>query len=104
MPAIGVAPWFKVKVTFVIVSGSITSLKVAAAFLLRATPVAPFAGSVKVTVGAVVSAAAPVVKVHTKLLANALPARSLAPVVIVAVKRVLAARLADGEKVAVKPT
>ncbi len=39
-------------------------LKVAAIFLLIATPVSLFAGSVKVTVGGVVSVAAAVVKFH----------------------------------------
>ena len=90
-----------VTVTFaaVIVSGSIASLKVAAIFLFSATPVALFAGSVEVTVGAVVSAVAPVVKLQTKLLASGLPARSLAPVVIVTVKAVLGARWPEGVKV-----
>ena len=59
------------------------------------------AGRVDVTMGAVMSGVAPVVKVHTKLLARALPARSLAPVVIVPVKRVLGASWAVGVKVAV---
>ena len=53
-----------------------------------------------VTVGAVVSGVTPVVKLHTKSLANALPARSLAPVVIVAVYVVLSTRLLAGVKVA----
>ena len=66
------------------VKGSIASLKVAAIFLLTATPVAALAGSVKLTVGAVVSEPAPVVKLHPKALAMALPARSLTPVVIMA--------------------
>ena len=65
MPATGVAPCFKAKVNVVIVSGSIALLKMAATFLLRATPVAPFAGSVEVTVGAVVSSTAAVIKLHT---------------------------------------
>src|SRR5256885_1576757 len=69
----------------VIVKASIASLKAAAIFWLMATPVAALAGTVKLTVGAVVSGVAPVVKLQTKLLASALPARSLAPVVIVAV-------------------
>jgi hypothetical protein len=86
------------------VEGSIASLKVAVGFVLRATRVAEFAGTVELTVGGVVSGAAPVVKLQTKLLTIALPARSLAPVVIVAVKRVLAARLLVGVKVAVVPT
>ena len=46
---------------------------------------------------------APVVKVHTLLTASALPAKSLDPVVIVAVYTVLAARLAAGLKVTVTP-
>ena len=68
-----------------IVKGSIDSLKVAATCWLRTTPMAPFAGSVELTVGAVVSGTVPVVKLHTLSTASALPARSLAPVVIVAV-------------------
>jgi hypothetical protein len=52
-------------------------------------------------VGAVVSVVAPVVKVQIKELAKEVPDRSLAPVVIVAVKRVLIARLAVGAKVAI---
>ena len=44
---------------------------------------------------------AAVVKLQAKLLANALPARSWTPVVIVAVKVVLAARLLAGVKVAI---
>ena len=74
-----------VKSAVVMVSGSIDSLNVAATVLLSATLVWRSAGLVEVTVGAVVSAVAPVVKVQTKLLASGLPARSLAPVVIVAV-------------------
>ena len=85
MPETGVDPCFNVKVRLVIVNGSIASLKVAVIFVLIATPVAALAGTVRLTVGAVVSGAAPVVKLHTKSLASALPARSLAPVVIVAV-------------------
>ena len=84
-PETGVVPCFKVKVAVVIVNGSIASLKVAAIPWLIGTPVAAFAGSVELTVGAVMSGVAPVAKLHTKSLANALPARSLAPVVIVAV-------------------
>src|SRR5437588_11995734 len=58
-----------------------------------ATPVAALAGTVALTVGRVVSGVSPVVKLQTKLLANALPARSLASVVIVAVYAVQRARL-----------
>jgi hypothetical protein len=88
----------------VIVAGSIASLKVALMFLLMGTPVAVSAGSVEVTVGGVTSVVVPVVKVHVWLAANALPARSLNPVVTVAVWRVLTARLPVGAKVAVLPT
>src|SRR6185369_862614 len=98
-----VVPCFKVKVTGVVVKGSIASLKVAAIFWLMATPVAAFAGTVKLTVGAVVSRVAPVVKLQTKLFASALPARSLLPVVTVAVEVVLGARALKGLKVAVTP-
>ncbi len=56
---------FTVKVAVAIVNGSIASLKVAVTTLLVATPVARSSGIVEITVGAVVSGAAPVVKVHT---------------------------------------
>jgi len=85
VPETGVAPCVKVKVAAVIVAGSIASLKVAAMFPLTTTLVAVLAGSVELTVGAVVSAVVPVVKLHVLLTANGLPARSLTPVVIVAV-------------------
>src|SRR5437773_505595 len=65
------------------------------------TPVAEFAGTVALTVGAVVSGITPVVKLHTKSAASALPARSLAPALIVAVYVVRDARLPAGAKVAV---
>jgi hypothetical protein len=63
--------------------------------------VATFAGFVELTVGAVTSVVAPVVKDQTKGLAKELPAGSLAPVVIVAVKVVLAVRLLVGANVAI---
>jgi hypothetical protein len=63
-----------------------------------ATAVAPLAGTVETTVGA-----GAVVKVHTKLAASAIPAGSFAPVVIVAVNKVPAARTVVGVKVAVVP-
>jgi len=69
----------------VAVVGSIASLKVAVMLLLTGTLVPVSAGSVEVTVGAVPSAPAPVVKFHVALAANALPAKSLIPVVSVAV-------------------
>src|SRR5450759_1774302 len=80
VPATDVAPCFKVKVVAVRVDGSIGTLKVAVTILLRTTPVARSAGSVKVTVGA-----ASVVNVNTISAASALPAKSVTPVVIVAV-------------------
>ena len=68
-----------------------------------ATAVAALAGRVELTVGAVVSEVAPVVKLQMKSVASALPARSLAPVVTVAVYAVSGARLPAGVKVAVTP-
>ena len=103
MPETSDIPRLKVKVAVLTVKGSIASLNVAARFLPSRTSVAPFAGTVKVTIGAVVSGVAPVVKVHTWSLASGLPARSRAPVVIVAVYRVLGARATVGLKVAVTP-
>src|SRR5947199_130089 len=100
---IGVVPCFKVKVIGVVVKGSIASLKVAAIFWLIASPVAALAGTVKLTIGAVVSGVAPVVKLQTMLLAGALPARSLVPVRRSSDLVVLAARSLNGLKVAVTP-
>jgi hypothetical protein len=84
-PVTDVAPCFSLKVAVVIVRGSIASLKAAAMFPPIAAPVAAFTGTVKLTVGAVLSTDASVVKLQTKSAARALPARSAAPVVIVAV-------------------
>jgi hypothetical protein len=53
------------------------------------------------TVGRV--GAGPVLKLHTKLLVSAFPARSVTPVVIVAVNRVLGASKAAEVKVATAP-
>ena len=98
-PATGVAPGpVKVNVAAVIVAGFMASLNVAETRVLTGTTVAPFAGTVETTVGG-----AAVVKVHTKLADNGTPAGSFAPVVIVAVKRVLLARTAVGVNVAVVP-
>ena len=72
--------------------------------LLIATPVAAFRGSVELTVGGVVSRATPVVKLQTKLAASALPARFLAPGLILAVYTVLGARLPRGVNVAITPS
>jgi len=71
----------------------------------RDTAVASFAGIVEVTVGMVVSGAAPVVKVQRYLATNELAGSSwsCAPVVIVAVNVVLGARFSVGVKVATEP-
>src|SRR5437667_359141 len=61
-------------------------------------------GTVRLTLGGVVLGVAPVVKLQLKSVARALPARSLALVVIVAVYTVLGARVLTGLKVAVTPT
>jgi len=74
------------------------SLNVAEIAVLTATAVAPLAGIVEVTVGG-----AAVVKVQTKLAASAAPVGSFAPVVIVAIYKVLVVRTAVGVNVAVVP-
>ncbi|MEA3552748.1 hypothetical protein U7114_19295, partial [Pseudarthrobacter sp. C1] len=63
------------------VEASIASENVPVAFAVTATPVAPAAGDVPVTVGAVVSPppAAAVVKDQVLSCANALPATSFTP-------------------------
>src|SRR5438309_1408082 len=91
------------KLAVLIVKGSIASLKVALMVGLIATAEATLAGTVALTVGGVVSGVAPVVKLQLKFAASALPARSLAPVVIVAVYAVRGARALAGVKVAVTP-
>jgi len=87
-----------VKVVPVMVAGFMASLNVAEMGVLTATRVARFAGTVETTEGG-----GAVVNVHTKLAARAAPAESCAPVVMVAVYVVLAARSTSGVKVAVKP-
>src|ERR1700722_10401263 len=88
----------KVNVAAVIVAGFMASLNVAEIAVLTATAVAALTGIMETTVGG-----AAVVKVHTKLAASAVPAGSIAPVVIVAVYRVLVERTAVGVNVAVVP-
>ena len=61
------------------------SLKVIATTLLLATSVALLIGSIEFTIGNIRSGALTVVKLTVLLLASALPAISLAPVVTVAV-------------------
>jgi hypothetical protein len=87
-----------VKVAPLIVAGFMASLNTAEIVVFTARAVAPFAGTVETTVGG-----ATVVKVHTKLAASEAPSGSFAPVVIVAVNKVLLARTADGVNVAVLP-
>ncbi len=64
---------------------------------------ARFAGTVVTTAGPVMTGAAAVVKVQTKLLAIAAPVRPVTPVVTVAVYIVLYARFVLGVKVATLP-
>jgi hypothetical protein len=98
-PFTGVAPGpANVNVAALMVAGFMGSLKVAEIVVLRATPVAPFAGTVEMTVGG-----GAVVKDHTKLAASGTPVGSFAPVVIVAVNEVLVARMVVGVNVAVVP-
>jgi hypothetical protein len=82
----------------VIEDAIIGTLKVAVIFWLRGTLVAPLAGTVEVT-----ASLGAVVKVHACLAASALPVKSFAAVVIVAVYGVEPARRAAGVKVAVFP-
>ena len=98
-PATGVAPGpVTVKVAALMVAGFIAALNVAEIGVLTATAPAKFAGIVETTVGGEA-----VVKVHTKLAARPTPAESFAPVVIVALNKVLFARTTVGVKVAVEP-
>jgi hypothetical protein len=85
------------------VAGAIASSNVPVTALLTATPVALLSGLLELTVGGVVSAPAPVVKLHTWLAASAFPATSVMAVVSVAVYVVLLARDADGVNVAIVP-
>jgi hypothetical protein len=87
-----------VNVAALIVAGFMDSLNRADTTVLTATAVAPFTGTVEITV-----AAGAVVNVQTTLAANGAPAESFAPVVIVAVYEVLVARTAVGVNVAVVP-
>jgi len=98
VPITGMAPGpVKVNVAALIVAGFMASLNVAETTVLTGTPVAPIVGTVETTVGA------PVVKLHAKLLASAFPPVSVAPVVIVAVYTVFAAKTTIGVNVAVVP-
>jgi hypothetical protein len=85
-----------VKDAGLIVAASIGTLNMAEIAVLMATLVAPFTGTVEMTAGG-----GAVVKVQTKLPVNDTPAGSFAPVVMVAVNKVLLARIAVGVNVAV---
>ena len=93
-------PSLTVNVFVLMVEDCITSLNVAVMILLIATPVAPLAGLVEMTVGAIKS---PVLKPQVWSKAIAFPAKSLTPVVILAVYVVESDRLLDGVNVAVVP-
>jgi hypothetical protein len=93
----------RVEVAVVRVSGFMGSLKLAVISVLIATPVVFAAGLVELTVGAVMSGAAPVVKLQLTGAAMELPATSSTPVVTRAVQVVLAGRLLVGVKVATLP-
>ena len=85
------------------VMGFIASEKFAVMTRLNATPTDAAVGSTESTVGAVVSGAIPVVKLHETLLPSAFPAKSFAPVLTVAVYSVFALTLVAGLNVAVTP-
>ena len=86
VPATGLpAPSATVNVAVEMDAPAIVSLNVAFTAVFAGTPAWLAAGFVEVTVGGVVSAAAPVVKVQTLPAARALFARSVTPVVMVAV-------------------
>jgi hypothetical protein len=82
-----------VKLLAVMEAGAMASLKVAVTLLVKQTPVAPSNGLTKVTVGAVMSPVLLVVNVHTKSVAKVLLAKSFAKVVILAVNKVLFAKV-----------
>ena len=91
----------KVKVVVLIVAGSMACGKTAATTVLGQIPLETFGGVTEVGGAGGRQSVAAVVKVHTKLLASAVPNMFCAPMVIVAVYSVLTARLADGVKIAV---
>ena len=91
------------KLAVVRLSGSMASLKLAVTAVLSATAVAPLAGKTVLTIGGVVSGAAPVVKLQVNGTASGLPATSLAAVVMVAVHVVLEGSGLPGVKLATLP-
>ena len=95
---VGVPGPVTLKVVALIVVTSIGTLNVALTVVLSATPMAPLDGTVDTTVGG-----GAVVKVHTELAVREAPVGSVAPVVIVAVNKVLLGRTTAGVNVAVLP-
>jgi hypothetical protein len=102
VPATGTLPASE-KLAVVSVELFIASENVADREELSATPTAPFCGEIADTVGGVVSGTAPVVKFQMYGVDKALPAKSSAAVVMVAVYCVFDARGADGIRVTVSP-
>jgi len=88
----------RVNVAALIVAGFMARLTQPKIGVLTATAVAPLTGTVETIDGD-----GTVAKVHTELAASPTPPGSLAPVVIVAVYKVPAARAAVGVKVAEVP-
>jgi hypothetical protein len=89
------------KVAEVIVTGFIGLLNVALMVLFRGTFETALPGFVALMVGTPASAVVLVVKLQTKLAPMAIPVRSTAPVVIVAVNSVFPERAEAGVKIAV---
>ena len=89
------------KLAVVIDSGFMPSLKLALTREFRATAMAFAAGTVELTVGAVVSGAVPVLKVQVCAALMKLPATSRTAVVMLAVQSVAAGKTIDGLKVAI---
>ncbi|RHX89503.1 hypothetical protein DLM76_21275 [Leptospira yasudae] len=85
VPATAVNPSVRVMFAVVNVEQSIGSLKAMLKEPLTENPLDVFAGLINETVGAVTSGAAPVVKFQAYRVVRAFPAKSLAPVVILAV-------------------
>lgn len=103
-PVIEIGPGLiRVKVPALRVEGSIALLKVALIAELGATALAPLAGLVKVTVGAVESGPEPAVKVQVNADAIGFSERSLAPVLIIAVYNTPAVNALLGVNVAAAP-
>ena len=93
-------PLFRVNVNWLMVVGSMALLKVAVMVLPVVTFVAPLVGTVTVTVG---DKTRPVLKLQEKFPSSGFPAKSFAPVVMLAVKVVFCANGTLGVKVAVVP-